>query len=109
MISKQPTRAFFVLFINSGRIEGTVKDPQGQVIPNAALTITNTGTSETLRATSSGAGVFVVAEVKSGTYRVTAEAQGFKKITVEGVVVQVATVSTVNLDEVASHSARQVS
>lgn len=40
----------------------------------------------------------LVPEVKPGVYRVTAEAKGFKKITVEGVVVQVATVSTVNLD-----------
>jgi hypothetical protein len=81
-----------------GRIEGTVKDQQGQLIPNATLNITNLGTGETLTATSSGAGVFVVAEVKPGSYRVTAEAAGFKKTSVEGVVVQVATVSTVNLE-----------
>jgi len=60
-----------------GRIEGAVKDPQGQVVPNVALTITNMGTGETLKATSSGDGAFVVAEVKPGTYRVTAEAAGF--------------------------------
>ena len=81
-----------------GRIEGTVKDQQGQLIPNAAISITNLGTGETLSAASSGEGVFVVAEVKPGSYRVTAEAAGFKKITVEGIVVQVATVSTVNLE-----------
>ena len=81
-----------------GRIEGAVKDPQGQVVPNVALTITNMGTGETLKATSSADGAFVVAEVKPGTYRVTAEAAGFKKAIVEGVVAQVATVATVNID-----------
>ncbi|HMX30071.1 MAG TPA: carboxypeptidase-like regulatory domain-containing protein, partial [Blastocatellia bacterium] len=81
-----------------GSIEGTVKDQQGQLIPNATLTVANTGTGETLTATSSGEGVFVVAEVKPGIYRVTATAAGFKKITVEGIVVQVATVSTVHVE-----------
>lgn len=81
-----------------GRIEGSVKDPQGQLIPNATITITNLGTGETLTATSSGEGVFVAVEVKPGTYRVSAEAQGFKKATVDGVTVQVATVSTVNIE-----------
>jgi len=81
-----------------GRIEGTVKDPQGQVVPNVSLTINNVGTGETLQATSSEEGVFIVPEVKPGTYKVTAEATGFKKTSVENVVVQVATVSTVNID-----------
>ncbi|HYP51015.1 MAG TPA: carboxypeptidase-like regulatory domain-containing protein, partial [Pyrinomonadaceae bacterium] len=81
-----------------GRIEGTIKDPQGQVVPNVSLTINNVGTGESLQATSSEEGVFVVPEVKPGTYKVTAEATGFKKTSVENVVVQVATVSTVNID-----------
>jgi hypothetical protein len=81
-----------------GRIEGTVKDPQGQIVPNVALTIINIGTGETLQATSSEEGVFVVAEVKPGTYQITAEGTGFKKVSVEGVIVQVATVSNVNIE-----------
>lgn len=81
-----------------GRIEGAVKDPQGQLIPNAALTLTNSGTGETLRAQSSGEGLFQFVEIKPGLYRVTGEATGFKRITVEGIVVQVATTTTVNLE-----------
>ena len=81
-----------------GRIEGTVKDPQGQVVPNVALTVTNTGTGETLQTTSTEEGGFVVAEVKPGTYQITAEGTGFKKVAVEGIIVQVATVSNVNID-----------
>ena len=80
-----------------GRIEGSVKDQQGLLIPNATVTAINIGTGEALRATSSGEGVFVFAEVKPGIYRVTGEANGFKKVSVEGIVVQVATVSTVNI------------
>ena len=81
-----------------GRIEGTVKDPQGQVVPNISLTITNIGTGETLQATSTEEGVFVIAEVKPGTYQITAEGAGFKQTTVEGILVQVATISNVNIE-----------
>lgn len=81
-----------------GRVEGTVKDSQGQVVPNVTITLTNTGTGETARTSSNGEGGFVFAEVKPGTYQVTAELEGFKKVLVEGVIIQVATVSAVNID-----------
>jgi Carboxypeptidase regulatory-like domain len=81
-----------------GRIEGTVKDSQGQVVPNANLTVTNTGTGETSQVVSTNEGGFVVPELQPGTYQITAEIVGFKKVLVEGITVQVATVSNVNID-----------
>jgi hypothetical protein len=100
--------AAFILFLISadfgfaqglrGRIEGTVRDPQGQVVPNVALTIANVGTGETLNVVSTDEGEFVAPELKPGTYKITAEAQGFKKTSVEGVTVQVATVSSVAIE-----------
>src|SRR5687768_3092797 len=80
-----------------GRISGTVKDPQGNVVPNASIAAKNVGTGETLNATSSDEGTFLVPELKPGTYTITAEVQGFKKSVVEGVQVQVATVTSVLL------------
>lgn len=80
-----------------GRIEGVIRDAQGGIIPNATVTATNIGTGGTFRAVSSGEGSFVILEVQPGTYRLTAEAPGFKKFITEGVVVQVATVSNVNV------------
>lgn len=81
-----------------GRIEGTVKDSQGKVVPNANLTVTNTGTGASLQVTSTDEGGFVVPELQPGTYQITAEITGFKKVLVEGIIVQVATVSNVNID-----------
>jgi hypothetical protein len=78
-----------------GRIEGTVKDPQGQVVPNTAITVTNVGTGEKLNAVSTDEGAFVVTEVKPGTYSIAAEVQGFKKVLIQGITVQVATVTNV--------------
>ena len=80
-----------------GRIEGTVKDPQGQVVPNVAITVKNTGTGETLNATSTDEGAFTVTEVKPGAYTIAAEVQGFKKVLIEGITVQVGTVSSVTI------------
>lgn len=78
-----------------GRIEGTIKDPQGQVVPNAAVSVKNTATGESLTATSTNEGAFSISEVKPGTYTIAAELKGFKRSLVEGVGVQVGTVSSV--------------
>ena len=63
----------------TGSIEGTVKDPNGAVIPNATVTVKSTGTtagfSRTL--TSNSDGTFQVSNVLPGTYTVTAEGGGF--------------------------------
>lgn len=80
-----------------GRIDGTVKDPQGQVVPNVAITVTNTGTGEKLNATSTNEGAFSVNEVKPGTYTINAEVQGFKKVLIEGILVQVGTVTNLTV------------
>lgn len=74
-----------------GRIEGTVKDPQGQVVPNVAITVTNIGTGEKVNATTTNEGAFVATELKPGNYTITAEVQGFKKVLLEGISVQVGT------------------
>ena len=78
-----------------GRIDGTVKDQQGQVVPNAAITVRNTLTGETLTAVSSNDGEFVLTELKPGVYSISAELAGFKKALIEGITVQVATVTGV--------------
>ena len=81
----------------TGRIEGVVRDPQNLPVANAAITITNIGTGSSLNATSTEGGTFVAPLMQPGSYRVTAEAAGFKRFTTEGVVVQVATVSNVTI------------
>lgn len=81
-----------------GRVDGTVKDQQGQVVSNVSVKLTNTGTGETAQTTSNEEGGFVFAEVKPGNYQVSAELEGFKKVLVDDIVVQVATTSNVNID-----------
>ena len=67
----------------TGGIEGTIKDPNGAVVPNASVTVKSTGTtagfSRTLNANAEG--YFQVQNVLPGTYDVTAEGNGFKNRT----------------------------
>ena len=80
-----------------GSIDGTVRDPQDQVVPNVRISVKNAGTGSTITVTSTDDGTFTAPELQPGTYLVTAELQGFKTSFVEGIVVQVASVTSINI------------
>jgi hypothetical protein len=61
-----------------GSIRGLVTDQTGAVVPNAAMTLRNQGTSQIRTTTSSSDGTYVFTPLPIGTYQVTAEANGFK-------------------------------
>jgi outer membrane receptor protein involved in Fe transport len=63
----------------TGRIIGVVTDPSGSVIPRAKVTVTNVATGESRDATVNDDGSYQVLSLPPGTYKVTAEAQGFRK------------------------------
>ena len=63
----------------TGSIVGTVTDPSGAVIPNSAITVTNTGTSQTRTDTTDGGGRFSVQNLAPGTYSLTAITSGFRQ------------------------------
>src|ERR1700685_175889 len=59
-------------------LSGSIVDPVGAAIPNARVTVRNTGTNFTRVADTNGTGVFLVSDLPPGTYIVTAERQGFQ-------------------------------
>ena len=62
-----------------GTVLGTVKDPSGSVIPQAKVTLANTGTNA-VRSTESGSnGLYQFNSIDVGTYKLTVEAAGFQK------------------------------
>ncbi|MBN9658817.1 MAG: carboxypeptidase regulatory-like domain-containing protein [Acidobacteria bacterium] len=69
-----------------GTIAGTVTDPQGGVIPNAKVTIKEDATGLTYDVTTNTSGEFVRPALKPGTYTVTAEATGFRRVAQQNVV-----------------------
>jgi hypothetical protein len=74
---------FFALFpfraaAQEATIVGTVTDPTGAAVPNAAITVTNTDTGVVSHLTTNTAGDYVAADIHIGHYTVRAEATGFK-------------------------------
>lgn len=70
-----------------GTIAGTVTDPTGAGIPNAKITITEVATNLSYDVISSAAGEYTRPALKPGIYTVAAEAQGFRRVAQENVVV----------------------
>src|SRR4030095_3863204 len=73
----------------TGGIEGTVTDPQGAVVPNATISIRNTGTNATRTVNGGDDGHYKAASLPPGVYEVKATAQGFKSQLATGVNVEV--------------------
>ena len=82
---------------NRGAITGTVTDPTGAVVPGASVTITNTGTNQKTKLTTSETGTFAASSLEPVTYSVMVEAPGFKKSILNTVKVDTATTTTANV------------
>jgi len=72
-----------------GSIEGRVTDSSGGVIPGVTITATNAATQVAYTASSNHVGDYAVLRLPPGTYTVTVDHQGFKKLERENVQVQV--------------------
>jgi len=79
-----------------GSIKGQVTDPQGAIVPGAKITVVREGTQEPYAATTNAAGTYSIPYVLPGVYKITVEAQGFKRATSEAVTLDVA--QKLNLD-----------
>jgi hypothetical protein len=64
----------------TGRIAGTITDPSGAVIPGVQVTVTNTATQVSRKATTNQDGYYQVLALPIGDYKVTAEHQGFRTV-----------------------------
>ncbi|HEY3838036.1 MAG TPA: carboxypeptidase regulatory-like domain-containing protein, partial [Bryobacteraceae bacterium] len=91
--------AAFSLFAqtNRGGIAGTVMDQTQGVVPNATVTVTNVGTNEVRTAKTAGNGTYTIANLEPVTYQITFEAPGFKTEIIQGVKVDTASISSVNV------------
>ena len=95
--------------IPTGAILGSVKDPQGAVIPGATVTATNTGTQFSRAATTDGEGQYNLTLLPVGQYSVEVTMSGFKTFNRTGIVLDVgrnarvdATIELGNFAEVVS-------
>jgi outer membrane receptor protein involved in Fe transport len=64
--------------VQNGQFTGTVTDPTGAAIANAKVTVTNQGTGLRVSTTTNSSGLYTAKELPVGTYKLSAEASGFK-------------------------------
>ncbi len=83
--------------ISTGSIVGTVTDPQGAVVPNAKVTITDKTTAHAIATQTTSAGTYASGALVPSQYVVRVEAQGFTTVE-ETVVVQVGVTSSANFE-----------
>jgi Carboxypeptidase regulatory-like domain len=69
----------------TGSILGYVRDKSGTVLPNAALTVTQTATGYTRTATSDRSGQYSILALPPGGYRLTASVAGFENGVIENI------------------------
>jgi hypothetical protein len=80
-----------------GTIRGTVVDPNGAVIANAKVTVTGLENGEVRDTVTGDEGIYVFPELKAGLYKVTVEAQGFSRTSVDNVKVDVQGIQTLQV------------
>lgn len=85
----------------AGRIEVTVTDPQGAVVPNVGVTVENIGTTAGFKrsVTTDGEGFQRILQVPAGVYKITVAAtSGFGEKVIEGVQVELGKSTPVNIE-----------
>jgi len=81
----------------SGTITGTVTDPSGAVVPSATVSVVSERTGAAREAMTNEQGSFSFPELQPGTYSITVNKAGFKKLSLRGVELHVADVTNLNL------------
>jgi hypothetical protein len=78
-----------VLFAQDAELGGFVKDPAGTTVPRASIEVRNQDTGIRQQTLSNGEGLYSIGGLKPGSYLVTVQANGFKTLTRDGIVLQV--------------------
>ncbi|HEY9137597.1 MAG TPA: TonB-dependent receptor, partial [Terriglobus sp.] len=67
--------------VQNGTITGTITDPTGAIIPDAAVTVTSKSTGLVLHGKTNSSGLYTFPQLNLGSYTVTVEKPGFQKAT----------------------------
>ena len=81
----------------TGGISGRVTDPQGSVVPNASITVTNNGTNSVVNITATDDGGYRASNLQPGTYRVETTVSGFAPAKADNIIVEVGQTTTVDI------------
>ena len=82
--------------VTTGRLEGTVTDPQGASVPGAQVKVVNKLTGQTLTNETDEKGLWSLPSMPTATYTVTVNHPGFKTVTIDNVKVDAGLPATAN-------------
>jgi Carboxypeptidase regulatory-like domain/TonB dependent receptor len=74
---------------DNGSLVGTIRDSSGAAVPGAVVTITNTATAVTAKATTNGSGDYEVPSLRVGVYNISASAPGFSDAVAKNITISV--------------------
>ena len=80
-----------------GTLTGTVKDQTGAAVAGAKLTLTNAATQGQWETVSTDTGSYTIPTLPPGTYTLTTTDEGFKTSAQQGILIQVATTTTLDI------------
>ncbi len=78
-------------------ITGTVSDTTGAVIPGTEIEVTHVETGYKFRTQSNEAGQYTVANLREGTFRLAARAEGFREFVADNIIIRAADIRRVNV------------
>jgi hypothetical protein len=81
----------------NGTIEGTIVDDQGAVLPGVSVTVANIDTGDTRTVVTNESGLYRAPLLPLGTYRVSAELQGFRTYEQTGITLTAGRTAVVNV------------
>ncbi len=84
--------------ITLAHLNGTVRDPRGDVVPKASVTLRDVDTNRTYTTSTNDTGFYVAPNLPPGRYELTIDASGFAKHTQAGIMLTVGQTATVNVD-----------
>ena len=76
-------------FAQTAQMTGTISDQTGASVPNTTVTVTNVNTGVARSSITNASGNYLVTALLPGTYRVTTQAEGFKQMSREPIILEV--------------------
>jgi hypothetical protein len=92
----------------NGTINGTVTDQTGGVVAGAAVTLTNTGTSDARKAATNGSGFYEFTNLPPGSYSVVAQKAGYQRLVRQPITLQVAGTLLIDMTLAVGRETQQV-
>lgn len=84
--------------VTTADITGRVLDQNGASVPNASVTVRNTGSGQTRTVQTDDEGNYTITQLSPGRYEITAEAANFSKAQVKDLEVNIGSKLTLNFD-----------